>query len=527
MASYRARADVRELLRYIDDPDRLRRNPLAARCIDAKADLWEFVRQAASRLREPLRTIILRCDLARELHKIVAADLSISERHFYRLRSLALVHLEAALSKLPVVTHVSTTTAGPVSVLLSYANAQQNAGNFDAAIATLQKARASTQEGAEQAAMDCRLADICCHAGRLSEARSYLERAQTLATLATPINLSKFRFIDSQLAAAKFQLAWSCGDLNYMRLAGKPLVHRLRSIAHSSIGNQAVQEALISVLLTLADLDCLKGAFGDALTAASEAIMLFNTRRLTNDALRLRCLNTVADLRTFKGVNLGLSISELSDVYVEARSKNIPRVGVSIAINFSNIYMRSGRMDQALSFGHAALDIGRSVSPPEEFARNNLAVAAIHLFRRELRQARVLLAQAYAQIQPENTLVKALATLLEADVSLVEQNYAVALATARTSERILKSLDVVRYLGSVLRVEAQALEALGDHAKATRAIGDSLDILKSAGHPFVLARSYRAAARIRRERKLQLAADDLMRGLCALSGSPFASGGVT
>jgi hypothetical protein len=513
MASESPQAHARELLRYLDDPRRLRRNPIAMRCYDAGADLREYVHRAILQLPEPLRRIIVRCDLAKELHSVVAADLGISERHFYRQRRQALARLTEILLNAPVSARSCTVEAEPVGVQLSHAKAHENAGGFDAAIAILVNLKSSVRSPELGTTIACRLVEVCCSAGRLVEAQSYLKDAQGLATRASAANVRNSDVTVSQLETAKLEFAWCFGDLEYFRSVGEPLVRRLRRISQSSIGNQTALEMLISVLLMLADSRCFKGAFREALDVTLEAMALLNKLDFVDDALRLRCLNTFADLQTFMGGGLQPGLDELGKAYAQAQAKGIPRAAVNIAVNLCGVYTRSGDMGRALHFGYAALNVGKSVCPSEEFARNTLAVAAVHLFRRELRPARALLAQARALTPPENRYVSALATLFEADMNLIERNYTAALAAARTSAHTMEGLGMHRFLGSALRVEAEAQEALGNHAAAVRTITNSLSVLGSSGHPFVLARSYRSSALICREYKHQLAADDLTRAL--------------
>jgi DNA-directed RNA polymerase specialized sigma24 family protein len=87
---------TRDLLRHLDDPGSLQGNQFAARWLALGADVWACTRAAIAQLPEPLRTIVTRCDLAKELHTVVAADIGVSERHFYRLRRKALLCLTDA-----------------------------------------------------------------------------------------------------------------------------------------------------------------------------------------------------------------------------------------------------------------------------------------------------------------------------------------------------------------------------------------------------------------------------------------------
>ncbi len=115
-------SDARRLLRHLNDPRELRKSPLAQRLLEREAlpraqanaavaaQLREIVARALARM-EPspasvarsagydrrLHAILTRCDLAGEKHEVVARELGLSLRQFYRDRGSAFERFSEAL----------------------------------------------------------------------------------------------------------------------------------------------------------------------------------------------------------------------------------------------------------------------------------------------------------------------------------------------------------------------------------------------------------------------------------------------
>jgi tetratricopeptide (TPR) repeat protein len=501
-------SQIVDLLRHLDDLGRLEHNPLVTRWRAEGADVWECVNRAILCLPEPVRTIIVRCDLARELHSVVAADLGISVRHFYRRRRQALEQLALTFASTPARSRVRITDPEPMNVVLSHATALQNVGQFDEAVAVLEKLRLSLSDTDQQARIACRLADICCSAGRLVPARAHLQDARTLAKGLSSTDASE-DIVQCEIETAQINLAWHCRDPQSVLKGVERVAARLRRLTCSPLRVRAA-EALVSLLLVLADVKEDRGALGDALATGLEAMSLLDRFAIVNGALRLRCMVAVATVRSFMGGTRG--IDDLSGAYAYAHAEAMPRAAANIAANLSGAYKIRGETDRALQFGSAAM-MARSVCSNEEYVLICSEVAHTHLIRRDLRSARSLLANARATIPPDDVYLSALTTLLGADIDLAETRYSGALAAARRTTALMMRLGWERYLGSALRIEAEAQEALGHHREAVSKMRQSLDVLETSAHPYVLAVAYSSSARICRHRAHRLASDDLMRTL--------------
>ena len=60
----------------------------------------------------------------------------------------------------------------------------------------------------------------------------------------------------------------------------------------------------------------------------------------------------------------------------------------------------------------------------------------------------------------------------------------------------MRAIGNARFLGSALRIEAEAHSGLGNSRLAARAICESVELLVHHPHPFSLSRSYASASRL-------------------------------
>jgi hypothetical protein len=66
-----------------------------------------------------------------------------------------------------------------------------------------------------------------------------------------------------------------------------------------------------------------------------------------------------------------------------------------------------------------------------------------------------------------------------------------------------------RYLGSALRIQAEALAATAHEREAQRVIDAAIAILERRGHPFSLLQAYQSSAKLTGNARHQRYADEL------------------
>ena len=151
------------LLRHLHDGAALRANPIAARYFspaagsataeDVEAEALARVRAAISAAVEHVfiagpdeqanvhsrrqRTIIERCDLRREPHALVAADLGLSRREFYRERKRACGPIAEYLAHVDL-TDPARSLPDEFDLTLTFAESLCRLGRHDAAIASME-----------------------------------------------------------------------------------------------------------------------------------------------------------------------------------------------------------------------------------------------------------------------------------------------------------------------------------------------------------------------------------------------------
>jgi hypothetical protein len=108
-----------------------------------------------------------------------------------------------------------------------------------------------------------------------------------------------------------------------------------------------------------------------------------------------------------------------------------------------------------------------------------------------------------------NALTQGISRVVAADTYICEGRFETALTTVQQGQRLLADIPGGRFVGSALRVHADALEGLGQLAAARARIKESLEVLSTSGHPFTLFKSYSTSARINRNRAHLIAARSL------------------
>jgi tetratricopeptide (TPR) repeat protein len=513
MTRRRLHDEIRELLRHLDNPDRLQHNRYAAPWIAAGANIRDRVEQAILRLPERLRVIVVRCDLGKQLHSLVAADLAVSERHFYRLRRLALERLGANITGTLVESRAIAGVADPIGIRLSYATALYNAGNFDAARAALEAIQSLYGDPEQRARIACRLAEVCCTTGHMTDSRTHIESVERFAVGSCETTATA-DILKAEICVAKVKLAQCAGDLKTARTTAERVVNYLRGFTEPTL-RERTAEALVSVLLILTELRRDEGAYDDALAIAFEAIATLDRCGVSSSSQRLQCMVAIANLRFFTSGGLSRTIEDLTLAYDYAQADGVPRIASSIAGDLCGAYGILGNMERAQQFGMEAVAIGQSVCSAKELARTSLEVAMVQTILGDVRSARQLLTDTRARISDSDTYLNAIIGLYDADADLADGHYRRALERASASERVMERLQATRFLGSALRIEAEAHEGLGQLASAVRSIGESVRILEASGHAYTLARAYSSSARISKKWTHRLAADDLLRALHA------------
>ncbi|HZZ00615.1 MAG TPA: hypothetical protein VFE36_13690 [Candidatus Baltobacteraceae bacterium] len=487
--------EVTELLQNLDRPHVLTGHRLLAP--HASAHPRQIVEEALALLSERFRTILTRCDLAKERHAFVAAQLGISERHFYRERRKAILALGEALAALPQHrTAIRASDADPVDASFACAAALCSVGRVGDAIDTLERALAATSSADARARIGIRLGTLCCDTGTFDRALSYVHFAQ---------RESHDRLRRFEAATVRAQIALRRGELENASREVEPVLASLKALAPADAVQRA--RALVNAHLIAAEIADHRDAFGIGLEAAIEADAMARRYEL-EPALRLRAQMTLAHMRMLTGTPMPALLDHIAADYDFAQRHGLARDCADTAGLFCVLYSYAGIHDRALEFGRKALEIDRVVGADDRVHRYYVAWAFLR--RGNTRAARSTLGEIPSPGSSGDSFDHVVPRLIEAESLHLEGRDRDALAIARRAVHSMRRAGSSRGLGSALRVQAEIQGALDERGWAQRSIDEALSLLRKTGPPYALAQAYGCSGRLTGNRRHKAAAREMM-----------------
>jgi tetratricopeptide (TPR) repeat protein len=502
---------VRDFLRHVDEPDRLCGNPLANAFIGRQLRL--VAEKAISRLPCRARAILTRCDLGGELHRIVARDLGICERQFYRERSTALRLVAEALSRDDALLFAPAVALEPnlVRTSLGYAIALENAGRFEQAILHLERLSSDGIPADARARVECRIANLCCDGGDVDRAQRHLDVAKVTID-AAPLNAVDRAMLIIESEIARVKVEWLTGALAKSKAVAEGALRRLT--APDCIARREWHtETSATLLLLLAQLYCAIGEFSAGLSTALEARAILERGNMSHTRLFVESLVMVASIRVVTLGGLSAAILESTQAYELAQKFGLVRQCAVSANALAGIYLYKLDLERAVAFAREAMDVGRLVCSNEEFFTFSINFATIQLRRGDVGSAKRALMSTRARVVVAGTLHAELVHLSAAQAMLAENDFRQSLVTAQKVDRIMRAAGNSRFLGAALCVQAEAHSGLGNSKRALHAICESMELLVDHAHPFALSQTYASAARLTGKAAYARAARDLEQAL--------------
>jgi tetratricopeptide (TPR) repeat protein len=487
--------EVSDLLRKLDRPHLLAGHRLLEGRVTTHPR--QVVEEALALLPDRFRTILTRCDLAKERHAAVAAQLGISERHFYRERRKAMAALGESLVSLPQLRPtIGVTDVDPVDASFACAVALCNVGRSLEAIDVLDRVLAATPSGDARARIAIRLATMCCETGALDSASSYLRFA---------LHDGNDRLRRLEAATIQAEIALHRGELDAASRELEPVVASLKALAPAPQTERA--RALVNAQLVAAEIADHRDAFGVGLEAAIEAA---GTARLYSlePALRLRAQLTLAQMRMLTGTPMPALLDHMAGDYDFAQKHALARDCANTAGFFCVLYSYAGQHDRALQFGRKALEIDRVVGADDRVHRYYVAWAFLR--RGNAGAARTALGDIPPPGSIGDSFDYVVPRLIEAESLHLEGRSRDALAIARHAVYTMRRAGSRRGLGSALRVQAEIQGALDERGSAHRSIDEALSLLGTTGPPYALAQAYRCSGRLTGNRRHRAAAREMM-----------------
>jgi hypothetical protein len=496
---------VRDLLRNLDDPRYLRKHPLVARSLAlSKNHAYDdpvvllvatkrLIESAVAAMPRPLQTIIVRCDLGRELHRSVASSLGFSERYFYKLRRRALLLLGQLLSdagheRLPCVQ--IDRIVDRLEASLCSADALKHSGDYTGAAAVLNDLAGQCSDACDLTYTNYLLADLFLDVNRLDAASEYFTRAKAAESLMTQYESAALH--KSELHSIEAMLAMQSGAKTASGLTQRAL-QALHQLPHDSSSDRR-EKALCNLLLAATTFRQVHGSFGDALAAALEARNVLEQYSIDRPSLKVLAFANCSIIQYFVTGGTRGVIAELTAALSVATLHALPRLAAPLAAALCSIQSRKKDFGSAMRFGELALSLARSACTPDEAAVICADVARARLANGDIASAHETLAKADAK--GAGSTVRGFLHLVAAESYVAERRFDLGLVAATRAAHLFETPAPSRFYGSALCVHAEALMGRGDRTCARDRIGEALEVLETAGTTEALARAYQLSAQI-------------------------------
>lgn len=491
--------DVADLLRHLDRPQRLRNNALARALFrdeaDATARVRALVRSALGGLSARGREIVERCDLAGERHAEVARSLCISERHFYRERSKALGALlfritNAERSAAPEPHGPRAVAAlSAFDVALDHAAALAQTGGSDVAAGLLERVAAAEPDVDKLVLVCCRLAEVLADAGRVAEARHWAGRAASFAASVPGAGV-----LGAEAAVACAQTLRVAGDEATAAPLAERSIVRLRA-ACVTAPNVRAREAFASAAILVAERMSEGGSWPSAARLYAEAREALDIDPRTRPIVRFRVARHLAVADLFEAERIDDGISALGTLLQRQLGAGLLAEACQTATTLAATHRVLSRPQAAAATLAPLLEVARSACAGESLAGALLEYAWTLVPRTSAVQPWDALTELRLHAAA-GSFVHALSYLVEASALLARGRPLDALRAAHAAIEGLTLVRRWRYVGVALRVQALALEALGDLDGARLTISASLERLERSAHPASVSRARNDAKRL-------------------------------
>jgi hypothetical protein len=448
-----------------------------------EAPLRSNALRAVERLRtlpgngDRLHAIVARCDVGGELHKVVAAELGLSRRQFYRDLAFARDWISRDLATSRSREAVATVARDPrLQTALSLSaggRGRAGADHFAPVVAGLR--------GEEAVWGHCLLAELLLDDGDVASARRELKVAFGLGggTVAAR----------ARALVTRAKLLIETGRPSAAARTLERATVQLAGVALPDAALLADAESEARTLLAFCYHE--RGNFGLAARVHEQNPAAF-PGVVSPTALR-QYLNVNAMLACDDGDGVGSAQTACATFYQFAVSHGFLDDVSAALVQMAGIARFERRLDEAQRLAREALTIRQAIGLPD--AQIRIMLTAVTLDRGEYAGAARLAREARALVATGSHAWWS-THLYEAE------------ALARSGE-LQRALEICSYVGDEAsnddaritalryRVEALAFDALGDSRRAYAAIGSALDLLGTDAPPFHRLKSLSIAQRIR------------------------------
>lgn len=500
------------LFRNLGEARALRANPLTAQFCHDRLDDAEVVARVRELLTTALRRfvesaprgsaarakriveLITRCDLQGEPHKVVAADLGLSLRQFYRERARAVVELGERLEALlPIESEAPQGSAfafDAFALELQRAATLWHAGSASEAIAVLRRLTADAIDPVHRVRARTDLAALLIESNGQEAAVEEIDAAMRTAADLEAGEPSNEAYAAIELASSA--LANVRGELSTARAAfERALVHLHEP---NVFGSRNLLALFINSEILGANLEMKEGNAQRALASladAQHAMAAFEDLPATTSVefylhLHEASVTAVSDTQAMHAYHRVLALTQSNGFATDATIATVYR---------AQYLLGAGDGRGAIATAHQALDVGKSVMTDYRYALLQMLVGELEIEAacggaaiERLRRARIALQSGGADW--------ARSVMLEASGRLECGDFDGAVRGSSTALQTFRSLGNERWAGTSLRIMAEGFAGLGRVAEAKQTVAEAVHVLEGHGHPKALLRAYDASARI-------------------------------
>jgi tetratricopeptide (TPR) repeat protein len=523
---------ARHLARHLNEPSRLRANPLVRRFFEtqggagrnrasdeaAAATIRSVVEQRAARYSHKDVASVIGPEVARRRYAIatahllgakplrdVADALGISMRQGYRER-LAVIN--------DVATHVGAYDVSPpcaaqfviseARALMKRADCYVDLGDLDRALWCYDEIIRSGETADITTQALCSRAGALLRQGQYAASEASLEQAR-LSSAHSRADGASGSAAAALVALSEAKLYWAMG--RYAEDAAA-LERALVCITPALAGRgEQVAKVYAAIQLEFCERHRVRGNFSAAhgrVLEAEAAVSWFDAPAATHFGVMMMSWRLGGKSSEFQGVTTRRMnrYEALTKLALFAESSTSPAPCVDLAHAFMQYYADSGNSAEALNWAHRALQLARRHSDPQLNAQASLTVADWLSFTSQWKSCIPLL-KAADDILYAGSADWIFLQGLWSSLALIAGRYREAMQRANVALEGTERMQSDRFGAAARTTIALAANALGHKSEATEHIDAALGVVDRCGTPWTQASAYRAAAQITGNRRLR------------------------
>ncbi|MDQ6826478.1 MAG: hypothetical protein M3Z14_04660 [Candidatus Eremiobacteraeota bacterium] len=525
-------SSARKVLKDLDNPSALKRNPLAApwfraanvenerevarrlraRVLDVVKDLQPAASKAGRSRVHALRqyAIITRYDLNGESLDAVVTALGIGQSKFYYERRAALSKIAEGLRYVDSASGVEILDIpSDVKNAERYAAKLADVGQISLAISTFRKLVHDAQSPKQRVVILSKLIKVLFDAGRIQEGRLVLNELK-----ATSQNIRPNEFFDvliaAQLGLAELQLAWYDGDSSRALSLAKKSLDLLRRYSGPSDESLDLTFALHASWLGSILLE--RGEVEVAIEAMTQALNHAERAGASAHQARVVLLPNLANAQSLSLRHIGNARRTNREALFAAARDCSLQVLCQAHINQTMLDYWMGQTVSALAHARQAHDIALLACGPIEQHQVSLLLARAESLNGYSRRALIRVAETRSNCA-ENSYLWNLSQMIEAEIlnALGRHNSALKFATAAVDS--LRRSANNWSLASALCIQAETYEFLHLKSDALEAISAAIPSLEGRGNPWSLFRAFACSGRLTKNLTHFAYAHDLMKAI--------------